>query len=186
MAAEHYATVVEYTLIAAGIGLLLMATFAPRARKPLAVVFVVWLGLNAYVLVWLVLRVSGGPLICWTPQAGSRGRPFSFRSEFMALLRQQISNCCAQLHFMMRHHVVHSRTVSRRQTNPRGTNEIKAWRPRLLSSAESPSSLATIELAMTHSIPARKGKKSFRPQRTCHIEIALCALEGASKIFLNV
>ena len=61
MAAEQYATAVEYILIAAGFGLLLIATFAPRARNPLAVVFVVWLGLNAYVLVWLVLRVSGGP-----------------------------------------------------------------------------------------------------------------------------
>jgi hypothetical protein len=40
---------------------LLMANFTPRARKPLALVFVVWLGLNAYVLVWHVLRVSGGP-----------------------------------------------------------------------------------------------------------------------------
>jgi hypothetical protein len=33
----------------------------PRARKSVAVVFVFWLGLNAYVLVWLVLRVSGSP-----------------------------------------------------------------------------------------------------------------------------
>jgi hypothetical protein len=39
MAAEQYATAVEYILIAAGFGLLLMATFAPRARNPLAVVF---------------------------------------------------------------------------------------------------------------------------------------------------
>src|SRR6478672_3428737 len=93
MAAEHYATVVEYTLIAAGIGLLLMATFAPRARKPLAVVFVVWLGLNAYVLgrlpgatIFFSQRIFGPPsptdkqLLCATPfhDAPPR-RPFADR-----------------------------------------------------------------------------------------------------------
>ena len=58
---DQYATAVEYVLMAAGIGLLLTATFAPSAGKPLAFAFAVWLGLNAYVLIWLFLRVSGGP-----------------------------------------------------------------------------------------------------------------------------
>ena len=61
MAAGQYATAIECILIAAGVSLLLIATFAPHARKSVAVVFVFWLGLNAYVLVWLVLRVSGSP-----------------------------------------------------------------------------------------------------------------------------
>jgi hypothetical protein len=58
---DTYATAVEYVLIIAGIGLLLTATFAPSAGKPLAFAFAVWLGLNAYVLIWLFVRVSGGP-----------------------------------------------------------------------------------------------------------------------------
>ena len=59
--AGQYATAVEYVLMAAGIGLLLTAIFAPSAGKLLAFAFAVWLGLNAYVLIWLFLRVSGGP-----------------------------------------------------------------------------------------------------------------------------
>jgi hypothetical protein len=58
---DQYATAFEYVLIVAGIGLLLTATFAPSAGRPLAFAFAVWLGLNAYVLIWLFLRVSGGP-----------------------------------------------------------------------------------------------------------------------------
>ena len=61
MAAEQYATAIEYILIAAGIGFLLVATFAPRARRSVAAVFAIWLGINASVLVWLILRISNGP-----------------------------------------------------------------------------------------------------------------------------
>jgi hypothetical protein len=61
LSSDQYATAIEYVLIAAGIGLLLTATFAPGAGKPLAFAFALWLGLNAYVLIWLFLRVSGGP-----------------------------------------------------------------------------------------------------------------------------
>jgi hypothetical protein len=57
---ERYATAVEYILIASGIGLLLFATFAPSAGRPLVLV-AIWLGVNTYVLIWLFLRVSSGP-----------------------------------------------------------------------------------------------------------------------------
>jgi Flp pilus assembly pilin Flp len=60
MSAESYSTAIEYILIAAGIGLLLIGTFAQSVTRPLAFAFAAWLGLNACVFVWLALRVVGG------------------------------------------------------------------------------------------------------------------------------
>lgn len=59
--ADQYSTVIEYVLIATGILLLVLGTLAPSATKTLVFAFMTWLGLNAFVFVWLVLRVSGGP-----------------------------------------------------------------------------------------------------------------------------
>ena len=58
LSGEPYSTVIEYALVAAGVGLLLLGTFAPAAR-PLAFVFAAWLGLNVCVFVWLFWRVAG-------------------------------------------------------------------------------------------------------------------------------
>lgn len=61
LSAEAYSTPIEYILIAMGIGLLLIATFAPSTARPLAFAFATWLGLNAFVFVWLLLRTAGAP-----------------------------------------------------------------------------------------------------------------------------